>query len=286
MSQQRAVAAWTLAAIFAIGVGTAAAQTPPPARRVIVELALPAGLHVPEGLLQNPVAVAAQRRAIAAAADRVAARLPRGSSAVHRRYTTLPYIVVDGDAATRAALAASPDVVRVMDDQLKRPNLAQSVPLIQGDQAWDAGYDGTGTYIAILDSGVDSSHPFLAGKVVGEACFSSDVTGISHSACPNGAEAQFGAGAAAPCSLADCIHGTHVAGIAAGNGASAGQTFSGVAKGASIVPVQVFSIVTDSASCGGGPTPCPGAFDSDIISGLEYVFALAHGGANIASVNM
>ena len=57
---------------------------------------------------------------------------------------------------------------------------------------------------------------------------------------------QIGAGAAAPCLLSDCLHGTHVAGIAAGNGDAAGQPFSGVAKGASLVAVQVFSEVIDS----------------------------------------
>ena len=105
---------------------------------------------MPEGQLSGPAAVAAQRRAIAGAADRLAARLPRGSSSVLRRFTTVPYIVLDGDDATRAALAAAPEVVRVVDDALARPTLAQSVPLIQGDQAWGVGYDGTGTVVAIL----------------------------------------------------------------------------------------------------------------------------------------
>jgi subtilisin family serine protease len=274
-----------LALAFAATADTfAAAQAAAPAApstRVIVELALPAGRHVPEGRLAGPAAVSAQRRAIAAAADRVAARLPRG---VLRRFTTVPFLVVDADAATRAALAASPDVVRVMEDAIVRPSLAESVPLIQGDQAWDAGYDGTGTVVAILDTGVDRNHPFLAGKVIDEACFSSTVAGISQSACPNGAAQQFGSGAAAPCSLEDCLHGTHVAGIATGNGAAAGQPFSGVAKGAHIVAVQVFSVVTDAGSCGLA-APCAGAYESDIIAGLEYVHSVA-GALNVASVNM
>src|SRR5262249_656179 len=270
----------TAGAVAAAGQGAA----PAPPARVIVELAVPAGCHIPGGRLSGPAVVSAQRRAIADAADRVTARLRRGQSDVRRRFTTVPYIVVEVDAATRAALAASPDVVRVMDDKIVRLNLAESVPLIQGDQAWDAGYDGTGTAVAILDTGVGSTHPSLAGKVIAEACFSSTQAGTSQSTCPDGTEQQIGTGAAVPCSLDSCIHGTHVAGIATGNGASAGQPFSGVAKGAGIVAVQVFSIVTNAGACGGS-APCAGAYDSDIIAGLEHVYSLA-GSLNVASANM
>src|SRR5262249_31674827 len=66
---------------------------------------------------------------------------------------------------------------------------------------------------------------------------------------------------------------------------AAGEDFSGVAKGANLVAVQVFSEITDSDSCGGA-APCLGGFESDIIAGLEHVYSLKVGGMNIASVNM
>src|SRR5204863_9176946 len=97
-----------------------------------------------------------------------------------------------------------------------RPVEARTVSLVQGDQVWDVGYDGSGTVIAVLDTGVDSTHPFLAGKVVEEACYSSTVAGVSQSFCPSGQPTQIGAGSAVRCPLSDCVHGTHVAGIAAG----------------------------------------------------------------------
>jgi subtilisin len=251
--------------------------------RVIAELRLPGSPIAAEGLLATE-AVDAQRRRMGGAADRVWAALPSSGRRLIRRYATVPYIALEVGPAALARLEASPDVARVFADEIARPVLAESVPLIQADQAWAVGYDGTGTTIAVIDSGVDSSHPFLAGKVIEEACFSTTTAGESRSACPDGTDEQFGPGAAAPCSLSDCLHGTHVAGIAAGNGDAASQPFSGVAKGARLMAVQVTSEITDPASCGFLP-PCAGAFTSDIIAALELVYTRA-ASLNVVAVNM
>lgn len=75
-----------------------------------------------------------------------------------------------------------------------------------------------------------------------------------------------------------------MAGIAAGNGAAAGVPFSGVTRGAELMSVQVFSRLDDPADCIGSP-PCVQAWDSDLIAGLERVYALraVH---SFASVNL
>jgi len=255
--------------------------------RVIVELALSSGAYRPEPQLPDAASVAVQRNAIAAARAGLLSRLGPAGVRETRQFRIVPYVALEVDARGLAALgSAGPDVVRVMEDAIARPSLGASVPRIEGDQVWAAGFDGSGTAVAVLDSGVDAGHPFLGGRVTSEACFSSKTPRLSRSVCPNGRETQIGAGAAAPCGFEECGHGTHVAGIAAGDGPPAGQPFSGVAPAAEIMAVQVFSEIIDAATCG-GTAPCLGAFESDIIAGLEHVYDTAVAGTlNVAAVNM
>jgi hypothetical protein len=132
---------------------------------------------------------------------------------------------------------------------------------------------------------MDKNHSFLSGKVVDEACFSlgGDKTTNGVGNCPNGGETQTGAGSGVNCTYAtlNCPHGTHVGGIAAGKG----TTFSGVAKDASLMSVQVFSRLTGTDCNGTGNDPCALSFLSDQIAGLERVYN-QRGTRSFASVNM
>ena len=278
-------------ALTLFGAGASAAQNPqPPQRppnvppeilaaarqdgsvRVIVRVDAPAA---PESSLSLP-ARAAQRASIATAQAAVLRAL--GGRVPAHLFRVIPYMAMQVDEADLTTLAAHPDVTAIEIDRADRPVLAESTALIRAPQAWNSGLTGAGWTIAVLDTGVDASHPFLAGKVVSDACYSSTVGAESTSVCPGGASSSTAPGSAAPCAVSGCDHGTHVAGIAAGSGGA----FSGVAPGASLIAVQVFSAFV--TGCQGAP-PCPRSYVSDQMRGLERIYELRTT-FNIAAVNM
>lgn len=148
-----------------------------------------------------------------------------------RQMPISPMVALNATEDEIKSLAEDPEVKAVYIDHLHSPNLTQSVPLIGmtgNTGAYATGATGTGQMVVILDTGVQSNHPFLmqdasTSKVIVEECFSSpDPTINAVSLCPNGTIRQTGVGAASPLIAACnngplCDHGTHVAGIAAGN---------------------------------------------------------------------
>ena len=60
--------------------------------RVIVELRLPAGVHVPEGLLGSQAAIGIQRRDIAAVGAQILSRVRATSSRILHQYDALPQV--------------------------------------------------------------------------------------------------------------------------------------------------------------------------------------------------
>ncbi|GGO64893.1 S8 family peptidase [Nonomuraea cavernae] len=209
----------------------------------------------------------------------VAAQAAEANVDVVLRPETQPFMVVEGTAEELAALAEDPRVTSIHRDRAYPPTLASSLKLIGADQAHAQGFTGAGQAVAVLDTGIDRDHPFFSGRIVAEACFSAVETGVT-SLCPNGQTSQIGAGAA-DAATANCLagavnlceHGTHVAGIAAGTG--------GVAPGAGIVAVQVFSRVDDESIC--GEPSCLLAYESSLRLAMEHVAGLSQ---PIAAVNL
>ncbi len=236
----------------------------------------------PEALLP-PAAAQAQRDDIAAAQQRIRSRLPRQSAGDVTRFEVIPFIALQVDADELEALAAMAEITDIQEDRPARWLLPQSVPLIHANDAWAAGYTGTGWAVALLDTGVDKSHPFLGGRVISEACYSTTSSAYNTtSVCPGGVSAStaVGSGVNCPSSLPGCDHGTHVAGIAVGQG----TTFSGVAKAAGLISINIASRMDSVSDCG-GISPCLMTYSSDQIRGLERVYELRNG-YNIAAVNM
>ena len=231
----------------------------------------------PEGKL--PAATAdQQRREIASTQAVVLSRLPQvvQKNSTVRRFASIPYLAMSVTAQELRALEQMPEVTSIQKDKLVQPTLVNSVPFIGGTTAWSSGisYSGAGQAVAVLDTGVDSEHPFFVGKVVAEACYSTtDASKGSVSVCPEGVQSSTDTGSGMHCTLAGCEHGTHVAGIVAGNNGSRSAP-AGVAKGASIIAMQVFSKFTTENACGVGKAPCVSGYDSDIVMALERVLAL------------
>ncbi|MEE2526507.1 S8 family serine peptidase [Hyphobacterium sp. HN65] len=210
-----------------------------------------------------------------------------------RQFSFTPVVAMELSAAEISLLAQDPEVRRIETDTLDRPMLDESVPLIGATTLHSGGNTGAGVAVAILDTGVDHEHPMFAGRITGSACFST-TSGDSTSVCPGGAASDTTTpGAGDNCegetNGADgCTHGTHVAGIAVGgsfvdpdNGA---RTLLGVAPGADIVAVQVFSRFVSTDACGSSD-PCMLGYTSDQLAALEWLYA-NRATLNLASINM
>ncbi|WP_426512950.1 S8 family serine peptidase [Dactylosporangium sp. McL0621] len=126
---------------------------------------------------------------------------------------------------------------KVWLDGTVKADLAESTAQIGAPEAWAAGLTGTGVKVAVLDTGVDLSHPDLAGRVSATASF------------VPGETADDGNG-----------HGTHTISTVGGSGAASGGAERGVAPGADLIAGKVLG---DDGS---------GA-DSWVIAGMEWAVA-------------
>ncbi|MER0425199.1 S8 family peptidase [Streptomyces microflavus] len=153
------------------------------------------------------------------------------------------------DAITRTPQARSLDsgIAKLWLDGRSEALLADSVPQVNAPQAWAAGFDGKGTKVAVLDTGIDASHPDVKDRIL-----------ASRSFIP-GEEVEDRNG-----------HGTHVASTIAGSGAASDGANKGVAPAAGLL---VGKVLSDEGS---------GA-DSGIIEAMEWAKAE---GADVVSMSL
>jgi subtilisin family serine protease len=136
-------------------------------------------------------------------------------------------------------------------DGIVKSTLDVSVPMIGAPEVWAAGYDGTGVKVAVLDTGIDDTHPDLAGKVVARHNFVPDKeTGLDLTG-----------------------HGTHVSSTIAGSGAASGGKYRGVAPGASLLDGKVCWNVQGRGDCS----------DSAILEAMQWA---ADSGAKVVNMSL
>ncbi|TCP58233.1 thermitase [Tumebacillus sp. BK434] len=155
-----------------------------------------------------------------------------------------------------AKLQADPNVEYAEIDHVMSINVTPNdpsyasqyhLPKIQAPQAWDYQKGSTAVKIAIVDTGVDLTHPDLSGKIIAGYNFVSGNTNAND----------------------DQGHGTHCAGIATAS-TNNSKNGAGVDWNARIMPVKVLN------SAGSGYT-------SDIIDGVYWA---ADHGANVISMSL
>lgn len=129
-------------------------------------------------------------------------------------------------------------ITKIWLDGKVRATLDRSVPRIGTPTAWEAGYEGDGVAVGVLDTGVDADHPDLVGRVARAVDFSGS---------PSGAADTRG-------------HGTHVAATIAGTGAATDGTRRGVAPGAGLL---VGKVLGDDGF----------GYESWVIAGMEWAAA-------------
>ena len=233
---------------------------------------------------------------VRAARNELLAQLPAGSWTGTDNVGTLPYIALSLDAAGFEATRNSGVVSMIDDDEqlfvsasslepssTVSPSSINSTATMGATAAWAAGWKGAGSTVAVIDTGVQTDHPYLmrgsTKKTIAEACFT-----IVGSSCPSGEEMTPNSdpipGAAEPCSSAviSCSHGTHVAGIAVGGDGS--SVPSGVAPDANLIAINVFHEYTD------GMIPKISSATSSINDALSWLYNKRGLFPSLTSVNM
>lgn len=153
----------------------------------------------------------------------------------------LPMILTKGPVATLRQLVEQGQVRDIYLDKQLEWHSQESTAAMSADLTRQMGFDGSGITVAVVDSGIDASHPDLENRVVRNVRVYSpeylEILGVHE---PLGITWPSSPALVLPFDMlpynnTDTIgHGTHVAGIVAGEGVGDGELV-GVAPGAEIV---------------------------------------------------
>ncbi len=237
--------------------------------------------------------LASLRSAVADAQSRTRQSLSWLTNQVSTRYQFIPAVSLTANRAQIEDLLRADQVAAVYEEQSFALLLDDSGPMIGKPAAQALNARGAGQVVAVLDTGFDVDHPYLAGRIVAEACFSQPGTAANpnekghFSNCPGGTARETGPGSSrfhADPGYYGLYHGTHVAGIVAGKG----DSFGGVAPDAGLILANVYYRRPRSQcpkNFHKSYVGCMLAWPSDILSALEWVFKQRRT-FSIAAVNM
>ena len=152
-----------------------------------------------------------------------------------QQYELIPAQVVTGSPQALLELEKSPLVDRIWEDLPVHTMLDVSAPKIHAPQLWNLGFDGRGIKVAVVDTGIDRTHPDFEDRVVAVKDFTNS----------------------SPDALDGNGHGTHVASTIAGSGSASGGRYIGVAPEALLL---VAKVLKDNGS----------GMTSDVMAGVDW----------------
>ncbi|WP_328990118.1 S8 family serine peptidase [Kribbella sp. NBC_01245] len=174
-----------------------------------------------------------------AAKTRVLTSIGARAASVRKTTTFWESVTPDGRVAST--------IQRVSLDRRVTASIDQSVAQIGAPAAWQRGLTGKGVKVAVLDTGLDATHPDLADRIVASQNFSESADTVDRVG-----------------------HGTHVASTVAGTGAASNGKYRGVAPDAELLNGKVLD---DDGF---------GSF-AGIIAGMEWAVAQ---GADVVNLSL
>jgi len=221
-------------------------------------------------------------RAQHAVATRIARRIP--GARVHWRYgITFNGLAVVVPAGAVDKLANVPGVAEVWPSARYHASLDRTPQLIGAPAIWGPtlATAGQGMKIGIIDEGVDQTHPFFspagftmpAGYPKGNASFTTAKVIVARAFPPPSPEWKY---ANLPFDPEYSEHGTHVAGIAAGDHGTpapffSSQPLSGIAPAAYIGNYKALTIPTPCCGLDGNAPEIAKAIEQAVVDGMNVI---------------
>jgi len=179
---------------------------------------------------QEPIAVIVRHKKGTFSSQTVLPSAPK----IEQQFKLFPGEAIKVTAADIDELSKHADVEHIWPDLPVHTYLNTSVPHIHAPQVWEAGVKGTGIKVAVVDTGIDPTHPDFEGRIMATASFIGGDSAVD-----------------------DNGHGTHVSGIVLGSGAKSNGKYVGVAPEAHLYTAKVLD------ARGGGTM-------SGVMAGIEW----------------